>query len=148
VRPSASPSSAKTLGLDPGLRVAEAHQSLGYGLDEAGRPADKRERSLAGRPGNVGEQRGVRNLACLSQDAAGSPSYASFISRNAASVLDADQDTTTTFGADPDLNLFGFLWDNNGNPWPGTETANLNEATQGSALDALVASMGDSYAMC
>jgi hypothetical protein len=90
----------------------------------------------------------IRNLACLSQGAAGSPSCASFISRNAASVLDVDQDTTTTFGADPDLNLFGFLWDNNGSSWPGTETANLNEATQGSALDALVASMGDSYAMC
>jgi hypothetical protein len=90
----------------------------------------------------------IRNLACLSQDAAGSPAYASFIGRNATSVLDADQDTTTTFGADPDLNLFGFLWDNNGNPWPGTETAILNEATQGSALDALVANVGASYAMC
>lgn len=47
-----------------------------------------------------------------------------------------------------DLNLFGFLWDNDGRSWPGTETAELNEATQGSALDALVANMGDSHAMC
>ncbi len=90
----------------------------------------------------------MRNLACLSQDATGSPAYASFISSNAATLFKSDQDATTSFGTDADLNLFGFLWDNNGNSWPGTETTQLNEATQGSALDALVANMGDSYAMC
>jgi predicted alpha-1,6-mannanase (GH76 family) len=90
----------------------------------------------------------MRNLACLSQDAAGDPSYQSFITDNAATVFQDDQNTTTDFNVGADLNLFGFLWDNNGNLWPGTETAELNEATQGSALDALIANMGDSYAMC
>ena len=72
----------------------------------------------------------IRNLACLSQDVTGSPSYQAFISDNAATVFQDDQDTTTSFSAGADLNLFGFLWDNNGNAWPGTETAELNEATR------------------
>jgi hypothetical protein len=64
-------------------------------------------------------------------------------------VFSDDQDPSSAFGSgQQDLNEFGFLWDNNGNVWPGTETSELNEATQGSALDALVAGMGDSYSMC
>jgi predicted alpha-1,6-mannanase (GH76 family) len=90
----------------------------------------------------------IRNLACLSQDVSGTPNYQTFIEDNAATVFQDDQNTTSDFNAGADLNLFGFLWDNDGKPWPGTETAELNEATQGSALDALIANMSDSYAMC
>lgn len=90
----------------------------------------------------------MRNLACLSQDAAGSPSYNSFITNNAWEVFNQDQNTTSDFTAHADLNLFGFLWDNNGNSWPGTETNELNEATQGSALDALVANMAGTPTWC
>lgn len=91
----------------------------------------------------------VRNLACLSQDGTGSPSYQAFLTATASTVFSDDQDPTSDFGTgQQDLNEFGYLWDNNGNAWPGTETSELNEATQGSALDALVAGMGASYDMC
>jgi predicted alpha-1,6-mannanase (GH76 family) len=90
----------------------------------------------------------MRNLACLGQDVPGAPSYASFISANANAIYNDDQNLTTDFATGADLNLFGFLWDSVGSPWPGNETRELNEATQGSALDGLVANMGDSYAMC
>src|ERR1017187_5311556 len=72
-------------------------------------------------------------------DATGSPACSSFISNNASTVLGSDQSTTTNFTIGADLDLFGFLWTNNGNAWPGTETAELNEATRGLAPDALIA---------
>jgi len=90
----------------------------------------------------------IRNLACLNQDAIGSPSYSSFISTNAWEVFFQDQNPTADFNAHADLNLFGFLWDDNGNSWPGTDGAELNEATQGSALDALVANMAGIPSWC
>jgi hypothetical protein len=93
----------------------------------------------------------IRNLACLAQDPGVSPSYSTFIAHNAWSVFNLDQNLTSSFSAAADLNLFGFLWDDNGNAWPGTkgsEKTALNEATQGSALDALTSNMADTASWC
>lgn len=87
----------------------------------------------------------IRNLYCLSRlddtgDSAPS-TYAAFIANNATAIFASDQNTSTSNVGAQNLNEFGFVWDK----W---STTQLNEATQGSALEALSASMDSSFQMC
>src|SRR5438445_293309 len=76
----------------------------------------------------------MQNLYCLSRDATGSPGYVDFMALNADTAWSDAQDSNPSFSDAADLNLFGFLWDNNGHAWKGGEdVTELNEATQGSA---------------
>src|SRR5271170_5720281 len=55
---------AEPLGLDACGWIAEPDEVLGNRLDKAGRPADERERMLAGWPGGFCQHRGI-HPACV-----------------------------------------------------------------------------------
>ena len=84
-----------------------------------------------------------RSLYCLNE-AARSSDYSSFLGTNADWLTKtyplgkAAGPNGVTNGS---MDFFGFTWDN-------YSTTGLSAATQGSALDALLANMGGSYAMC